>query len=61
MLRALSLVSPLAIFLTTLLVVMVHSGQTAHAQSSQISRMMQQLTNQNVKLKKYYLAIVKTQ
>ena len=33
----------------------------AHAQSSQITRMMQQLTNQNVKLKKDYLDIVRSQ
>ena len=35
--------------------------KTAYAQSSQISRMMRQLTNQNVKLKKDYLGIVKQQ
>lgn len=35
--------------------------KTAYAQSNQISRMMQQLTNQNVKLKKDYLGIVKQQ
>ncbi len=59
--RALSLVSSVAIFLTAFLFAMAHHGQRVQAQSSQVSRMMQQLTNQNVKLKKDYLAIVKTQ